>query len=438
MSAKKIGRAFYSALVLLAFTFSLAVSARAQTENILFNFSNGTDGGQPISSVIFDSAGNLYGTTNEGGIDTDCQGLGNTGCGVVYELSLVSGVWQETVLYSFTGGSDGGVPYAGLVFDSSGNLYGTTQFGGISGGCSGFGCGVIFELSPSGSSWTEMVLHTFTGGSDGAYPVAGLIFDAAGNLYGTASAGGNSTSGCVYQRIDGCGVVFELLPGSGGAWTETALHTFTDGSDGAAPVAGLIFDSTGDLYSTTEFGGADNHGVVFEMKKGTAGVWKLNPIHTFTGGTDGGLPKTSLTFDRAGNLYGTTAIDGADSSGVAFKMKRGSSGSWTLTVMHAFTGGHDGNQPLSGVLIDTAGNVYGATVGGGKLSECFDDGCGVVYKLTPHTSGYVETVLHTFLSNGTDGTSPFGNLIFDSAGNLYGTTNSGGSNVAGTVYEVTP
>jgi uncharacterized repeat protein (TIGR03803 family) len=434
MTARKVWHVFPLALALLAITFSLAMSARAQTETILYNFASGSnDGFQPLSGVIFDAAGNLYGTTLEGGIDTDCQQLGNSGCGTVYELSPVGATWQETVLYSFTGGNDGGVPNAGLVRDASGNLYGTAQEFGTG------GYGVVFELSPSGGGWTENVLYSFTGGADGAYPVSGLVFDAAGNLYGTTNAGGNSTSGCVYQRVNGCGVVFELSPASGGLWTESVLHTFTDGSDGASPSTALILDSAGNLYGTAQFGGTYNKGVVFEMKKGTGGVWRLGVLHAFTGSTDGADPETSLTFDAAGNLYGTAAIDGADFAGVAFEMKRGSGGGWTFGVIHTFTGGHDGRLPLSALLVDMAGNVYGGTEAGGKLSECDDDGCGVVYKLTPHTgAGWTETLLHTFLSNGTDGTSPFGNLVFDSAGNLYGTTNAGGLNSGGTVFEVTP
>jgi uncharacterized repeat protein (TIGR03803 family) len=439
MFIKKNSRLVSFALTLVAFTFSLAVSARAQTENILYNFGAVTgDAIQPLSGVIFDNAGNLYGTTNEGGVDTDCQGLGNSGCGTVYELSPVGSGWQETLLYSFSGGSDGGVPAAGLLRDASGNLYGTTQLGGLSGGCSGFGCGVVFELSPSGSTWTETVIHTFTGGADGAYPVAALIFDAAGNLYGTASAGGNSTTGCVYQRINGCGVAFELSP-SGSTWTESVLHTFTNGSDGAAPVAALTSDTAGTLYGIAEFGGTTSDGVVFELKKGTAGVWKLGAIHTFTGGNGGAHPEAGLIFDSAGNLYGSTAIDGADFGGVVFELSPGSHGAWRFGLLHSFTGGHDGNEPLGTLLLDTAGNLYGTTEHGGKLTDCFDAGCGVVFKLAPRTGGgFVETVLHTFVSNGTDGTNPFGGLVFDSAGNLYGTTNAGGTNSAGTVFEVTP
>lgn len=426
------------AFTLLAFTLSLAVSAQAQTETVLYNFAGVPgDGFQPLSGLIFDPAGNLYGTTNEGGIDTDCQGLGNSGCGTVYELSPVGSGWQETVLYSFSGGSDGGVPAAGLIRDASGNLFGTTQFGGISGGCSGFGCGVVFELSPSGSGWTETVIHSFTGDADGAYPVAGLIFDAAGNLYGTASAGGNSINGCVYQRINGCGVIFELSPGS--SWTETVIHTFIDGSDGAAPLAGLTLDSAGNLYGTAAFAGTAGKGVAFGIKKGTGGMWRLGVIHAFTGGKDGGDPKTGLTFDSAGNLYGTAAIDGADFGGVVFELAPGSGGAWKFGLLHSFTGGHDGNQPLGNLLLDTAGNVYGTTEEGGKLIDCFDAGCGVVFKLSPRIGGgFIETVLHTFMSNGTDGTNPFGGLVFDSAGNLYGTTNAGGTNSAGTVFEITP
>ncbi len=425
-----------TACALAVIAFGFAVNATAQTETILEPFSNGTQGGQPLAALIFDSAGNLYGTASQGGVLGQCGDFGNSGCGVVFKLSPSGGGWTETMLYAFTGGSDGADPEAGLVRDSAGNFYGTTYGGGNLSDCAPIGCGVVFELSPSGGGYTETVLYTFTGSTDGRYPKAGLVFDSAGNLYGTASAGGSSKSGCVYQHVNGCGVVFELTPGSGGSWTESVIHTFTGGNDGLGPLATLTLNA-GNLFGTTYGGGTSNKGVVFEMKQ-VSGVWKFAAIHSFAG-TDGQLPESSVSFNAAGDLFGTTVTGGTDFSGVIFEMKPGSGGAWQFGLLHTFTGGHDGNQPFATLLLDTAGNIYGTTSSGGKLSECFAAGCGVLFKLTPHTGGtWSETVLHTFVSDGTDGQTPLAGVVSDSAGNLYGTTPSGGVNGAGTVYEVTP
>jgi uncharacterized repeat protein (TIGR03803 family) len=401
------------ALALAAITFGLAVSAGAQTETVLYNFgSYANDAAGGGAGLIFDAAGNLYGTTNGGG-------SGNSGA--VYELSPAGGGWNETLLYQFTGGGDGGSPSSGLTFDAAGNLYGTTFAGGT-------GSGVVYELSPSGSGWTETVLYTFTGGADGARPIAGVIFDPAGNLYGAAEQGG-STTNCV----QGCGVVFKLSPSSGGAWTESVIHTF-QGSDGSIPIGGLTLHS-GALFGTTYNGGAFNIGTVFELKRVASG-WNYQLIHTFA---DGYFPEASVIFDTAGNLYGTAYAGGTHGGGVAFEMKPGGGGIWGFRVLHNFSGFNDGNFPLAPLIMDSAGSLYGTAFDGGVITQCQDNGCGLVFKLTPGAGGsWAETVLHTFTGS-PDGQAPeLGALIFDSAGNLYGTTTAGGTNSAGIAFEITP
>jgi uncharacterized repeat protein (TIGR03803 family) len=228
-------------------------------ETVLYDFS-GTPDGNPLSPLIFDAAGNLYGTISVGGSNNAyCQKV--NGCGVVFELSpTASGPWTETVLYTFSG-TDGSSPRSGLTFDSAGNLYGTAEQGGNLADCGGFGCGVVFKLSPSGSGWTETVLHAFTGYGDGYYPVTAVILDAAGNVYGGAF-GGNGKPATVCSG--GCGVIFKLAPGSRG-WTNTVLHTFS-GSDGTTTEGVLLtFGPDGNLYRTAAQGGTANQGVVFSI-----------------------------------------------------------------------------------------------------------------------------------------------------------------------------
>ncbi len=272
------------------------------TEKILHSF-NGTDGGFPFAGLTIDAAGNLYGTTYEGGTYNS---------GTVFELTPTKGGgWTEKVLHSFGNGADGAVPYAGLTIDAAGNLYGTTLAGGI------HHVGTVFELTPTkGEGWTEKVLHSFGNGADGAFPRAGLIFDSAGNLYGTTSQGGAYNS-CMptipRNNISTCGTVFELTPKAGGRWTERVLYSFNhNGTDGYDPLAGLIFAAAGNLYGTTSMGGSENGrgcflgcGTVFELTPTKGGGWTEKVVHNFDG-TDGVSPSAGLIIDAAGNLYGTT------------------------------------------------------------------------------------------------------------------------------------
>ena len=427
--------------------FATSICA-AQQETVLHSFGSGTDGQDPQAGLVMDSHGNLYGTTYFGGIHGACQG-GPT-CGTVFELSpKEGGDYAETILHSFGGDMDGQNPAAGLIFDGVGNLYGTTPVGGI------HGYGTVFELSPNGSGgWTETVLHSFDyNGSDGALPYANLVFDRFGNLYGTTYAGGIHAS-CNYGANAGCGTVFELSPREGGGWTETVLHSFNNnGQDGWYPDAGLLFDGAGNLYGTTVAGGIHHTcssggcGTVFELSPLEGGGWTEAVLHSFGNGTDGIWPVAGLTFDGAGNLYGTTsgggihiACDGGG-CGTVFELSPREGGGWTETVLHSFGNGTDGAAPGAGLVFDATGNLYGTTAVGGI--HCGLPGCGTVFALSPNGSGgWTETVLHSF-GNGTDGVVPAAGLIFDGTGNLYGTTIEGGIHntcpdgyTCGTVFEL--
>jgi uncharacterized repeat protein (TIGR03803 family) len=343
------------------------------------------DGENPYATVTFDQAGNLYGTTESGGNPGCFDGLG---CGVVFKLTPnADGSWQESVPYRFcslTNCRDGSMPDAGLIFDGAGNLYGVTDFGGNSGCQDGQGCGVVFKLTPNADgSWKEQVLHAFTGGKDGASPIAKLVFDAEGNLYGTTYFGWNSSC----NGGLGCGVVFKLTPNADGSWKEKVLHQFTGGADGSSPRSVLIFDQAGHLYGTTQSGGEFN------------------------------------ACNRSG-------------CGLVFQLTANADGSWKEKVLHQFTGGADGGQPFAGLIFDRAGNLYGMTTRGGNFN-C-GGGCGVVFKLVPNSKGeWKERVLHYFVDH--PGANPFdSDLIFDAEGNLYGTTNGDGNKTLGSVFEITP
>jgi uncharacterized repeat protein (TIGR03803 family) len=400
-----------------------APRAQAASENVLHNFSDsGKAAYGPRAGLIFDSAGNLYGTTVYGGADS---------FGAVFELTpKVGGGWTGTILHSFNG-QDGYLPYAGLIFDASGNLYGTTFLGGA------HGRGTVFELTPKvGGGWTKTVLHSFDeNGQDGEEPYAGLIFDLSGNLYGTTQFGG--TGLCSQEGVVvGCGAVFELSPAAGGDWTETVLHSFDDNSsDGQGPLAGLIFDAAGNLYGTTQGGGAYNFGAVFELTPQVGGGWTEMILHSFDDLVDGAGPQAGLIFDPSGNLYGTTVFAGPNGYGTVFELTPQAGGSWMTKVLHGFGNIPDGGYPYAGLLLDADGNLYGTTVDGGASPNPG----GAVFELTPlGGGGWTENVLHSFGDNLRGGSFPYAGLIFDIAGNLYGTTVEGGTYNYGTVFEISP
>jgi uncharacterized repeat protein (TIGR03803 family) len=416
-----IGMQVTAVLVILA-AMVFVTSANAATEKVLHSFNTTGNGGSvPYSSLIFDAAGNLYGTAQIGGAHSQ---------GTVFELMpQTGGAWTVKVLHSFNeNGIDGGVPYAGVIFDTAGNLYGTTSAGGA------FGGGTVFELTPTVSgAWMEKILHSFntTAGKDGYTPFGGLIFDSAGNLYGTTAAGGANIHD---------GTVFELSPKVGGGWTEKILHSFNDnGTDGFSPFASLVFDRAGNLYGTTDQGGTPQgsdlaFGTVFELKPEVAGHWAEKVLHTFVeNGTDGNAPQASLILDADGNLYGTTYLGGAFGLGTVFELTPEAGAVWTETVLHSFQqNGTDGWSPYANLILD-GGNLYGTTTQGGTV------GVGAVFELTPAGGGvWTESLPYSFVQNGSAGTNPWGGLILDTAGNLYGTTVAGGAFGGGTVFELKP
>jgi uncharacterized repeat protein (TIGR03803 family) len=329
---------------------------------------NSTDGSAPYSRVVIGPDGFLYGTTHSGGDGQGCKAL--HGCGTVYTVRPKPGniwvPWEETVLYQF-GTDDGSNPdYGDLVFDQAGNLYGTTRNGGA------YLQGTVYELTPNGVNGTERVLHSFAGLSDGATPLSGAIFDQAGNLYGSTSAGGTNGSGTAYQ-----------LKPSGSGWTENALHSFQNASDGGAPTGGVILDSSGDLYGATQAGGMFGNGTVFELTSLANGSWSLSALYAFVGAGIGGSYRT-ITMDNAGNLYGTSSEGGAHGWGSVFKLTW-SNGGWVYRSLHDFTGGADGGTPFGSVVLDASGNLYGTTFFGGT-GQCNAQGyagCGVVFEITP-------------------------------------------------------
>jgi uncharacterized repeat protein (TIGR03803 family) len=406
-----------SALVIFSGTL-----ASAQTGTVLYSFNGEPDGYNPTAGLLADPSGNLYGTTSYGGV---------YGYGTVFELSpKAGGGWTENVLHSFNDdGTDGFYPFAGLILDSEGNLYGTTSDGPAGATASG---GTVFELMPAGGgSWTETLLYRFCSQSnctDGFYPLAGLIFDAEGNLYGTTNAGGRYSYG----------TVFEVSPKAGGGWKEKVLHSFkSNGTDGLYPVASLIFDAKGNLYGTTNLGGVGGTyatGTVFELSPKVGGSWTEKILHDFDGAKRGAgvYPDASLIFDASGNLYSTARSGGVYEGGQVFELKPKTGGSWTEEIPHNFhQSSKDGKNSFAGLIFDHAGNLYGTTTYGGKY------GLGTVFKLSPKVSGgWTEKVLFTFTPE--TGRYPLAGLILDGAGNLYGTTSLGGPHRSGTVFEITP
>ena len=399
---------------------------------VLHRFTGSADGRVPAGQLIADHAGNLYGTTERGGTADN---------GIVFELSppgMKGGQWIEKVLYRFKGGSDGLAPTAGLVFDPAGNLYGTT----FDGGNCHQSCGVVFQLarptSQSGS-WTERVLHAFGGvnSSDGGGPTGSLVFDKAGNLYGTTEFGGNVV--CT-NNPGPCGVVFQLSPpkSHGGRWTETVIYNFKGIPDGAFPFGYLTIDTQGNLFGATTQGGTGGCtdgegttigcGIALKLTSGKGGVWSETLLYNFQGSDSG--PGLDWLIDSTGALYGPGGY-----SIIKLVPPAGHGDPWTQEVLHQFKGGISGRLPSSGVIADPSGNLYGAT-----WANAIESLYGTVYKLSPPTmkdGKWSLITLHEFPGN-FNSAQPFGLLLRSEAGFLYGTTRSlaGGSDEI--VFKIIP
>lgn len=402
-------------VAVLAVALSPYAEGRAK-EKVLHRFSGGPDGAYPSSSLLMDRAGNLYGTTTEGGA-LGC-GYGGLGCGVVFELTPSDdGRWLPHVLYAFQGGADGVGPGGNLVLDTSGNIYGTTGQGGT------HSCGTAFKLSSTANGpWTESVLHSFGGSSDGCFP-QGLTLDASGNLYGVTQDGGS--------------LIYEISPPQqkGDSWTETILYNMGSGT-WAAP--NLLFDGKGNLHDTWY----PNFccGGVFELTHLGVNNWQEEDLYGFPGGGNGEEPQSGVVLDNSGRMYGTT-LTGGNNQGIAFELRRAGK-RWKAHILYIFCSLNycaDGAYPEGPLLLGQGGSLYGTANSGG--TGCPHYGCGVVFKLTHNKIGWKETVLHRFRGE-PDGSGPAEGVISDGKGTLYGTTLNGGTQGPnggyGTVFEVTP
>jgi uncharacterized repeat protein (TIGR03803 family) len=395
MSTRSLIKASICIFVLAAY-----VSA-AVKEQVLYSFGAAPDGSTPVAPLVMDSEGHLYGTTEYGG---------QYGKGTVFELLLSHDGWTEKILHDFTGGKDGAYPIAGLTLDKTGNLYGTALEGGSS--C---GCGIVFEMASSKNTWAFTVLHAFNG-TDGADPSYGkLVFDRSGSIYGVTQLGGAA----------GVGTVFQLTPYKTG-WKETVLYNFTD--DAVYPYGVITWD--GRLYGTTP-GGGTNFGRIFELSPEKQGSWTFKTLFSFDGGENGAYTSSGLVADPSGNLYGTTFEGGSSGLGLVYQLvPQGEV--WKENVLHVFDYG-DGDYPDS-LTFDSMGNLFGETTNGGPGGNCAYPGCGVIFQLSQAGHDWTYSLVDSF--DGSDGSVPEGGLIIDGDGNLYGTTETGGAHNLGVVFEV--
>jgi hypothetical protein len=442
-----------------AVLMTVSIASATWNEKVLYSFQGLPDGSLPVGAVVFDPAGNLYGATTEGG-SSSCISVAQ--CGTVYKLAppaQTGGPWTETVLYVFKGNAskDGASPAGGLVIDAAGNLYGTTAYGGT-GNCvvlgTLMGCGTVFKMTPpkfKGGKWTEKVIYSFPTAKQGFLAAGDLVFDSAGNLYGATVFGGGYGTTCdaAYKY---CGAVFKLSPPviQGGKWTEQTLHGFRSGTDGANPNGGLVLDSKGNVYGTT-FGGGNESGqcgtggcgTAFELKppliKG--GAWTEKVLHRFNYNTsDASNPMAGFIIDLKGNLYGTSMSGGPGPGGTMFRLSPSKTlGTWTETILHGFNGNGGGYDPEGALIFDASGNLYGTTYAAQSAA-------GTVFQLkapTQNGGAWKLNVLHAFTS-ATDGALPAASVVLDQEGNLYSTTTEGGTGTGcsfhgcGTVFEVSP
>jgi uncharacterized repeat protein (TIGR03803 family) len=421
----------FCGIALTIFTVVLiAPEVWGQTFKVLHSFGDTGDGFYPHAGQVFDNQGNLYGVTDEGPTAAQCFGYG---CGTVYQLKPnADGSWTETVIRAFNG-NDGAFPSSTPIFDAQGNLYGSTY-------CDESYCyhlGFVYQLTPgSNGSWTETILHQFSASWDGGEPQE-LTFDAAGNLYGEAYTGGLNNTGTVFTLNRSAGWQERLLYNFGPI----------NGGDGTDPTGVSTLDSAGNFYGATQGGGAYGYGVIFKLTKEAGLFWQKTLLHQFTGAADGDLPN-GVIFGPDGSLYGTTQSGGYVGAGVCgfsrgcgtvFKLTANSDGTWTETVLYSFRGAVDGAFPTRGITFDGAGNIYGTTSGGGGSgSVCGPYGCGTVYELIPGSGGqWNKRTLHSF-TGGSDGWSPASILTIGSEGKVYGTAGLGGSHNGGVAYQITP
>jgi uncharacterized repeat protein (TIGR03803 family) len=423
-------------LVILAAGLKIFPTAQAQTLTVLHSFTDGRDGANPMAGLSTDARGSLYGTAAQGG----------SGYGTVFKLAPAGSGWVFTPLYAFAGGADGDDPVARVVFGPNQTLYGTTRHGG-EGGCIGGGCGTVFNLQPPPSAcvtvlcpWRETIVLRFDG-NGGSYPLSEVTFDNSGNMFGTTQYGVPLQDG-EGSCVPDCGLVYELTPSNGG-WTESTPYGFKDGSFGqlgAYPQGGVTFDSAGNLFGTVA-GGYYGNGEIYELTPPGDPYWAEQDVHDFNQGGAG--PIANMILDPSGTFYGTAAglYPGYGTQpGSVFSLVPNGAG-WTFTTLHTFP--TLGGGPAGQLLRDSAGNLYGTTVTGGvnPLGTCPADGCGTIFELSPSNGGWVYSELYDFTGS-SDGAAPYSNLVMDANGNLSGTASAGGnSNCAagcGVVFKFTP
>jgi len=407
-------RFWYLTCAAMLFAFLATRATYASTTQVIYSFAGDEDGEYADTELVMDGGGNLYGTTVQGG---------DFASGTVFQLAPSANGWTHTVLYSFTGGTDGGEPYKGVTLDAQGNIYGTAGVGGkFVGPCSDTGCGVVFKLTKSQGGWAFSVIHSFTGGNDGYGPGVGVTVDTHGDVFGTTPTGG----------ANGLGVVFLLKSDGNGHWGERVIHTFTGGTDGAGGSAGrLVLDSAGNLYGVCTTGGANGAGTVYKLAPAPVGEWTETTLYAFKGAPDSGFPYGGLIADKNGNLYGTTYYSGANDLGTVYKLAF-RNGVLTEVGFYSFRGGADGSGPISTLAADAAGNLYGTTSEGG--AAC---GCGTIFKIAL-AGGATYSVAYRF-QGAPDGAFVYNGMVADAAGkNFYGATVHGGTNDEGAIYQFTP
>ena len=376
-------------------------------EQVLYSFTGGSDGGNAATALAIDAGGNLYGTTVIGGDAT---------CGTIFKLApQPSPPWQETVLFNFDCYSLGKNPHGGVTFDPSGSLDGTTVAGGSGGACASDGCGLVFQLTPK----MENVLHSFTAGNDGFGPGGGVVYDRSGNVFGTTPDGGKYSEGIVYE-----------VSHSGTHWNERVIHAFTGGKDGGVGSLGSLWiDASGNLYGVTELGGAHSAGTVFKLSPSSKKRWKLTTIYAFKGTPDAGFPYGGLIADDAGNLYGTTYDGGKNGLGSVFVLSLRAKNKYRERVLYSFRGGSDGSSTTSTLAFGPNGDLYGTTSAGGGSCDC-----GTIFEVNPKSGK--ESVLHRFGGAGDGAYSYYGLTLAN--GTFYGSTVAGGTFGQGTIFEFTP
>ena len=388
----------FALVATLSFLAAVSQPAHSQTYSVIYNFTDkGSDGASPYGGPILDQSGNLYGTTYDGG---------SYGSGNIYKLAPSGSSWTYSTLYSLKGIPDGSGPAFGtLAMRDDRVLFGTTEGGGD------FGTAFAVCACPG----SEIVVHKFGVGTDGAQPIGGVVLDPAGNFYGTTSLGGAYGDGTIFEEKR-----------SGRGWTESVIYNFTGGNDGTNPPAGVTLDAHGNLFGTTSLGGIYGGGVVYELSHSSTG-WTQTVLYTFQGQSDGQNPVGGVVLDEAGNLYGTTFDGGINGGGTVYELSP-SGGGWTFTVLYSFAGGYGG--PYNKLTLAN-GSIYGFTNAEGA------NGLGSIFKLTPANGGWTFTDLHDFLG-GSDGALPYGSVAVDSDGNVFGTAVTGGSKNQGVVFEITP